>query len=84
MSDGVRETQCTSCIHRTMCKYRDIYLHALEQVLKMEIGFDEDSKKLVPISELEFLNPIELDCKYQQTLDSINAISYRTTTVATN
>lgn len=70
MSDGVRETQCTKCAHRHVCKYKDIYLRALETVLKTEVTQHDDSNRIAvtPITELEFLNPIELDCKHELNL----------------
>lgn len=70
MSDGVRETQCTKCAHRHVCKYKDMYLKALETVLKTEITQHDKSNgiSITPITELEFLNPIELDCKHQTNL----------------
>lgn len=61
MSEGVRETQCTRCAHRHVCKHKEIYLEAIEAVLQTRVNNK-------PISELEFLNPIELDCKYETNL----------------
>lgn len=61
MSEGVRQTQCTTCMHRSICKYKDLYLKVVEAVQKVTV----DS---VPITELDFLSqPIELRCKYCQT-----------------
>ena len=67
MSDGVRETQCTRCMHRHICKYKEVYLKAVEAVSKVEVI--ENGITRTPITMLEFLNPIELDCRYEEKLN---------------
>lgn len=85
MSDGVRETQCTRCIHRTMCKYKDAYLQAIQEVQQVNIHSAEgNGVRLTPITSLEFLvQPIELNCKYCQTFSDITSITYRSSTEVT-
>lgn len=58
MSKGVMESQCTKCTNRHVCKYRDTYLRTVETIMGVKVDG-------VSLSELEFLNPIEVDCKYE-------------------
>lgn len=39
MSDGVKETMCTRCDHRNVCKFKEDYLKALELVKDIPYEF---------------------------------------------
>ena len=42
MSDGVRETPCTCCVHRTVCKYKDDFLKAIQMTKAINYDFVSD------------------------------------------
>lgn len=64
--DGVRETSCTGCIHRNMCKYKELYLQVIRELQEVNIHSNEEGRiRLIPITSLEFLiQPIVLECRY--------------------
>ena len=54
MSEAVRETMCTQCEHREVCKHRGHYLKMLEKVQTELSYFTTDFIK----------TPVEPVCKY--------------------
>ena len=41
MSEGVRETQCTSCIHREVCCNKAAFLRAIEEIDKLYVDLGD-------------------------------------------
>jgi len=42
MGEGVRETICTSCVHREVCVYKQTYLEYLGACEKMRGDYPDD------------------------------------------
>lgn len=53
---GVRETLCSSCIHKNVCVRKDYYLNILESLREMFYKFPKD--------ERDFMCPRDPDCKF--------------------
>lgn len=60
---GVKETQCTRCIHREVCSFKKDFLLAQEVVDNAVYKLDIDGNG-VYIGDIPFLYPVELKCKY--------------------
>lgn len=85
MADICKETQCTRCQHRTVCKYKETFLRAVEAVdhtiMYTEIieadRQDGTAVKAQKVTSLPFLNPIELQCKYYSTPQMCGTVAIR-------
>lgn len=55
MSDEVRETLCTRCVHREVCAYKDAYLRYLETLVKFNSEYSDD---------ISFITKEEPNCKF--------------------
>lgn len=55
MSDGVRETLCTRCLHREVCVYKDAYLRYLETLVKFNNEYSDD---------ISFIKTEDPNCKF--------------------
>lgn len=67
MSDCVKETACTSCRHREVCKHKENYLKVCEAVFGTKVNEPcEDGKKIriIPITNFEFLGDVFIYCKF--------------------
>ena len=60
---GVKETQCTRCIHREVCSFKKDFLLAQEVVDNTVYKLDIDGNG-VYIGDIPFIYPVELKCKY--------------------
>ena len=59
---GVKETACTTCTHREVCKYKDEFLAAQKAVDDTFMNLlNGERKRLVNIS---YIKPVELKCKF--------------------
>lgn len=56
MSEGVRETLCSSCGHRDVCAHKDIYLNMVKSLQEM---FYKSPK-----NERNFMYLRDPDCKF--------------------
>lgn len=66
MSDGVRETFCTKCLHREVCAYKDTYLRYLETLVKFNNEYSDD---------ISFIKKEDPNCKFfSKKSDSIDAL----------
>lgn len=68
MSEAVRETSCTSCMHREVCKHKENYLKVCEAVFDTKVNeLCEDGKKvrIIPITNFEFLGDVLVSCKFR-------------------
>lgn len=69
MSDGVRETPCTRCVHRTVCKHKDNFLKAIQAVNEATVYEHEDSSNKVKITKVinyDCVSDISVTCRYHQ------------------
>ena len=60
---GCKETQCTSCIHREVCALKADFLEACSAVSGFTYTREKDGS-IVRLSDIPFIYPIELQCKY--------------------
>ena len=58
MSDCVKETLCTSCIHRSVCSYKNDYLNAVRAVNEVSMSW----------KDLKCIGDISVNCIYHQNL----------------
>lgn len=56
MDEGVRETLCSSCIHRHICTHKDDYLNMVKSLQEMFYKFPEN--------EREFMYLRDPDCEF--------------------
>lgn len=69
MSDGVRETPCTRCVHRTVCKHKDDFLRAIQAVNEATVHEHEDSSnkvKMTKVINYDFVSDISVTCRYHK------------------
>lgn len=66
MSEACKETLCTICQHREICKFKEDYLKIVETVSNMRISQEKPDGKIesTPLSNFEFLGKISIACKY--------------------
>lgn len=68
MSDGVKETQCTRCVHKDVCAYKFDYLDILKAVENARVSVIKEntnggfsSKK---VADYDFISGISVGCRY--------------------
>lgn len=54
MSDGVKETPCTRCTHRTVCKHKDDFLKAVQAVNEATVHEHEDGNRVKMTKVINF------------------------------
>lgn len=65
MSECVKETKCTSCLHRAVCKHKSDFLKICEAVNKAKIHKATDNGHGEwPISNCECFGGVDVKCKY--------------------
>ena len=65
MMDGVRETLCTRCVHREVCKLKDNYLAVVSAIQNENVYVDHEhaiSSKAVKL--YDFIEIQDPKCKY--------------------
>lgn len=65
MAEAVRETFCTTCTHRDVCKYKENYLKVCEVVFNTQVNeFSEDGHGItsIPLSNFECIGSIFVTC----------------------
>lgn len=60
---GVRETMCTSCIHREVCLYKQTYLEHLSAWEKMHSDYADGSS---------VINKLDLNCIHYEKKSDVN------------
>ena len=68
MIDAIKEVSCTRCLHQEVCKYKQDFLDICNKV------------KTTPITNLDCLSGIHIECRYYQ----IQAIDRRLFDPVTN
>ena len=62
---GVKETKCTSCLHRVVCKHKSDFLTICEAVNKVKIHtITDNGHGEWPISNFECFGGVDVKCKY--------------------
>lgn len=59
---GVKETQCTTCVHREVCAFKSDFLTAQETVDRLDISTGD--KTFVRLCDIPFICPVELKCRF--------------------
>lgn len=74
IQDAVKETQCTSCLHKDVCKHKKDFLDICDAVFKATVHkpcTDERKFSMTPVTNYECLSGIEVKCRYYQ-MQAIN------------
>lgn len=67
MSNGVRETPCTSCSHREVCSFKDEFLSAMKAVNEVLVGLPSKDPTVactIKLREITWIKPVELTCNH--------------------
>ena len=65
MSECVKETKCTSCLHRVVCKHKSDFLRICEAVNKAKIHkVTDNGHGEWPISNCVCFGGVDVKCKY--------------------
>lgn len=63
MSDGIKETLCTRCIHREVCLVKERYLKFQKKVDNLYEMFKSE-ETIESFDGTGFIKPIELNCRH--------------------
>lgn len=55
-----KETLCTRCAHRTVCSLKEEFINAQAAVDRIDVA--RDDKSIMPLSQIKWIKPIELQC----------------------
>lgn len=69
MSDGVKETPCARCVHRTVCKHKDDFLKAVQAVNEATVHEKENNGhvlKSTKVVNYDCVSDISVTCRYHQ------------------
>lgn len=64
---GVKEAQCARCAHLEVCALKEKFLAAQEAIDNTSTSFkekDSDRVAIVYIRNLDWIKPVELQCKH--------------------
>lgn len=63
---GEKETRCTRCFHRHVCKYLKDYLDicAATESLSIHQPENDGKVKITPVKNFECVDSIEVTCKF--------------------
>lgn len=59
---GCKETMCTSCDHREVCRFRDEFLKAQQAADDVTVYLGDNSVKR--LRDFDYIEPITLKCKH--------------------
>ena len=75
MSECVKETKCTHCIHRVVCMHKSDFLRICEAVDRAKIyEKTENGYREHPISRYDCFGGVDVKCKYYAIEDVIAEI----------
>lgn len=60
MYDTVKETQCTSCAHRTVCMFKNNFLSAQKAVDEIMVNLDQNRSTY--LRDIPWVEPVDLKC----------------------
>lgn len=69
MIDAIKEVSCTRCIHQEVCRHKQDFVDICNAVSSSMLNRPcEDGKKveMTPITNLDFLGGIKIECRYYQ------------------
>lgn len=69
MIDAVKETPCTRCAHRTVCKHKDDFLKVVQAVNDATVHEHEENSsrvKMTKVTNYECVSDITVTCRYHQ------------------
>lgn len=70
MSDAVRETPCTRCVHREVCKHKEDFLKAVQAVNEATVHEREDNgshvMKMTKVVNYDCVSDITVTCRYHK------------------
>ena len=83
MSEAVRETACTSCKHREVCKYKENYLKVCEAASNINVTLKEHYEdgvraRIIPVANFDCIKDIEISCKFYVPKEPITCTSAAT------
>lgn len=80
MSNGVKETMCTSCIHLPVCSLKETFLkaqQAVDDACFSEPNYDKTTRITYVVNLREWIEPPKLRCRHyiqQQIYRNINSL----------
>ena len=57
-----KETACTSCAHREVCKYKEEFLKAQSAVDEVTVHLSD--KRFIRLRDIQWISPVGLRCKH--------------------
>lgn len=78
MSEAVKETACTSCRHREVCKHKENYLKVCEAASNINVALKEHYEdgvrtRYIPVADyFDCITDIEVHCKYYVSVSGIS------------
>lgn len=60
--DTCRETACTKCAHREVCKFKEEFLKAQTAVNDVMVHFDEN--RMIRLRDIKWIPTVDLRCNY--------------------
>ena len=70
MADCVKETCCTSCIHKNVCMFKKDLLNVYDSILKVNVlvknenNNDNEKVRIKKAIDFDFISEISVLCKY--------------------
>lgn len=66
MSGCVKESLCSSCIHREVCSLKEKFLAAQRAVdeLKFSYGYPDGKVEILKLCNIGFIQPVNLKCAH--------------------
>lgn len=65
MGECVKETLCTSCYHREVCRFKDVFLEAQNQADNIYINDKTGPAiQIIYLRDIPWLKPVNLACTY--------------------
>lgn len=68
MSDAVKETSCTRCVHRTVCKHKDDFMKVIQAINEASVHerIEDNKMKMTKVVNYECVGDITVTCRFQQ------------------
>lgn len=66
MSDAVKETRCTRCVHRSVCSHKNDYLAIVKTISEAYVSSLLPNGTMVSkrIEDFDFIDNISVACRY--------------------
>lgn len=62
-----KETPCTYCVHRPVCKHKDDFLKAIQAVNEATVHEHEENRmKMTQVVNIDCVADISVTCRYHQ------------------